>query len=106
MRHALQSTLSSFLYTVIAYESRVNNESIDGFKYMQSFTDVCTGAVFVYFLKAKSEAIQAKEKFLADVASYGTVKCIRSDNGTEFTNREFQTLLRKKKIRKKPERDS
>ena len=31
----------------------VNNESIDGFKYMQSFTDVCTGAVFVYFLRAK-----------------------------------------------------
>ena len=58
---------------------------------MQSFTDVCTGAVFVYFLKAKSEAIQAKEKFLADVASYGTVKCIRSDNGNEFTNRVSET---------------
>ena len=77
----------------------VNNESIDGFKYMQSFTDVCTGAVFVYFLKAKSDAVQATEKYLADVAPYGTVKCIRSDNGTEFTNSEFQTLLRKNKIR-------
>lgn len=77
----------------------VNNESIDRFKYMQSFTDVCTGAVFVYFLKAKSDAVQATEKYLADVAPYGTVKCIRSDNGTEFTNREFQTLLRKNKIR-------
>lgn len=77
----------------------INNESIDGFKYMQSFTDVCTGAVLVYFLKAKSDAVQATEKYLADVAPYGTVKCIRSDNGTEFTNREFQTLLRKNKIR-------
>ena len=48
---------------------------------MQSFTDVCTGAVFVYFLKAKSDAIQATEKFLADIAPYGTVKCIQSDNG-------------------------
>ena len=67
----------------------VNNESINGFKYMHSFTDVCTGAVFVYFLKAKSDAVQATEKYLADVAPYGTVKCIRSDNGTEFTSKEF-----------------
>lgn len=66
---------------------------------MQSFTDVCTGAVFTYFLKAKSDAVQATEKFLADVAPYGTVKCIRSDNGTEFTDRDFQTLLRENKIR-------
>ena len=77
----------------------VNNESIDGFKYMHSFTDVYTGAVMVYFLKAKSDAVQATEKYLADVAPYGTVKCIRSDNGTEFTSREFQTLLRKNKIK-------
>lgn len=77
----------------------VNNESIGGFKYMQSFTDVYTGAVFVYFLKAKSDALQAIEKFLADVAPYGSVKCLRSDNGTEFPNREFQSLLRKNKIR-------
>ncbi|KAK7895537.1 hypothetical protein WMY93_020862 [Mugilogobius chulae] len=77
----------------------VSNESIDGVRYMQSFTDVCTGAVFVYFLRAKSDALQATEKFLADVAPYGTVKCLRSDNGTEFTNREFQTLLRKNKIK-------
>lgn len=77
----------------------VPNESIAGFKYMQSFTDVCTGAAFVYFLKAKSDALQATEKFLADVAPYGRVKCIRSDNGTEYTNREFQELLRKNRIR-------
>lgn len=77
----------------------VTNGSIDGYKYMQSFTDVCTGVVFTYFLKAKSDAVQATEKFLADVAPYGDVKCIRSDNGTEYTSREFKTLLRKNKIR-------
>lgn len=77
----------------------VNNDSIYGFKYLQSFTDVYTGAVFVYFLKAESDVVQATEKFLADVAPYGNVKCIRSDNGTEFTNNEFRALLRKNKIR-------
>ena len=33
----------------------VTNGSIDGYRYMQSFTDVCTGVVFTYFLKAKSD---------------------------------------------------
>ncbi|KAJ8358742.1 hypothetical protein SKAU_G00152670 [Synaphobranchus kaupii] len=35
----------------------------------------------------------------ADTAPYGKVKCMRSDNGTEFTSRDFQTLLRKNGIR-------
>ena len=65
---------------------------------MQSFTDVCTGSVYL-LPDAKSDAVQATEKYLADVAPYGTVKCIRSDNGAEFTNGEFQTLLRKNKVR-------
>ena len=77
----------------------VTNGSIEGYRYMQSFTDVYTGVVFTYFLKAKSDAVLATEKFLADIAPYGSVKCIRSDNGTEFTSREFKTLLRKNKIR-------
>ena len=29
----------------------VSTESIDGYKYVQSFTDDYSGAVFVYFLK-------------------------------------------------------
>lgn len=77
----------------------VATESRDGYKYVQSFTDDYSGAIFVYFLKTKSDTVQATEKFLADTAPYGKVKCIRSDNGTEFTCRDFQTLLRKNKIR-------
>lgn len=77
----------------------VSNKSIYGFKYLQSFTDVYTGAVFVYCLKAKNDVVQANERILADVAPYCNVKCIRSDNGTEFANNEFRTLLRKNKIK-------
>ena len=64
-----------------------------------SFTDDYSNAVFVYFLKKKSDAVQATEKFLADVSPYGKVMCMRSDNGTEFTGGDFQALLRKSKIR-------
>lgn len=77
----------------------VSNESIDGYKYVQSFTDDYSNAVFVYFLNTKNDTVQATEKFLADTVPYGTVKCIRSDNGTEFMSRDFQTFLRKNRIK-------
>lgn len=53
----------------------------------------------MYFLKAKSDTTKATERFLADTAPYGSVKCIRSDNGTEYTSKEFQELLNKNGIR-------
>lgn len=73
--------------------------SLEGHKYAQSFTDDYSGAITVYFLKSKSDAIHATERFLADSAPYGKVKCLRSDNGGEFTNREFKSLLTKNRIR-------
>ncbi|KIC01241.1 hypothetical protein OA88_15095, partial [Flavobacterium sp. JRM] len=57
------------------------------------------GTMFVYFLKTKGDTIQATEKFLADIAPFGETKCIRSDNGTEFMSRDFQSLLTRSKIR-------
>lgn len=71
----------------------------DGYRYVIAFTDDYSGMIFPYFLKAKSYAAQATEKFIADVAPYGKIKCIRSDNGTEFTGQEFQSLLRSNGIR-------
>ena len=73
--------------------------SRDGYKYAISFTDDFSGAVSVYFLKTKSDTTLATKKFLADSAPYGRVKCIRSDNGTEYTSDVFQSLLREKGIR-------
>lgn len=73
--------------------------SLGGHKYAQSFTDDFSGAMTVYFLKSKSDAVQATERFLADSAPHGRVKCIRSDNGTEFTNKDFKALLTKNGIK-------
>lgn len=77
----------------------IEPEAKDGFRYTLAFTDDYSGAVFVYFLKAKSDTVKATEKFIADVAPYGKIKCVRSDNGTEFTAKEFQSLLSKNAIR-------
>ena len=71
----------------------------EGFKYAISFTDDYSGVVFVYFLKQKSDAYKACERFIADCAPQGKVKCIRSDNGTEFTGKDFQDVLVKNGIK-------
>ena len=55
-----------------------------------------------YFLKQKSDTVEATKKFLADVSPFGKVKCLRSDltikrlrsdNGSEFISKEFEALL-------------
>lgn len=71
----------------------------DGFRFALAFTDDYSGAIFTYFLKAKSDPVKATERFIADVAPYGKIKCIRSDNGTEFTSSAFQALLCQNAIR-------
>ena len=71
----------------------------DGFRYTLSFVDDYSGIIMVYFLKQKSDTAETTARFLADVAPYGTVKCIRSDNGTEFTCEKFRSLLVKNQIK-------
>ena len=77
----------------------VTPESDEGFKYALALTDDYSGAIFTYLLKNKSDTLAATEKFLADSSPFGQVKCIRSDNGSEFTSNTFKTLLVKNKIK-------
>ena len=71
----------------------------DGFRYAISFIDDYSGVIFLYFLKQKSDTVAATERFLADAAPYGEVKRLRSDNGTEYTSKEFQSLCVRNRIK-------
>ena len=71
----------------------------EGFRYVLGFIDDYSGIIMIYFLKHKSDTLRATEKFLSDCAPYGSVKCIRSDNGTEFTSNAFESLLIKHSIK-------
>eukprot|EP00795_Rhopilema_esculentum_P009995 gene9995-18622_t len=71
----------------------------NGFRYVMSIVDDYSSLIMVYFLKGKNDAIHAMEKFLADVAVYGTVKRMRCDNGGEFTSVKFKQLLIENKIK-------
>lgn len=71
----------------------------DGFKYALCFVDDYTGINMVYFLKQKRDTLEVTQKFLADIAPFGKIKRIRSDNGTEFKSNQFESLLRKNLIK-------
>ena len=86
----------------------------DGFRYAMIFVDDYSSCSFTYFLKHKSDALKATEKFLADTKPYGRVKTfnfhcdisptgdtkrLRSDNGGEYISAEFKSLLLKHHIK-------
>ena len=47
----------------------------------------------LYFLKHKSDTLLATKNYQADITPYGHVKCLQTNNGTEFTSEPFQQLL-------------
>lgn len=73
--------------------------SHSGHRYALSLRDDYSSAVLVYFLRNKSDTVQGTERFIADVAPYGKIKCMRYDNGTEYTGRDFQALMNRSIIR-------
>ena len=44
----------------------------------------------IYMLN-KNDMLKAFEKFIADIALYGNMKCVRSDQGTELTSNAFES---------------
>lgn len=76
----------------------VSPVSSENSKYVISFVDDYSGIIFVYFLKNKSDAVEATAKFIADVTKFGSIKRLRSDNGSEYTSKQFVNLMVENKI--------
>ncbi|CAH2109248.1 unnamed protein product [Euphydryas editha] len=66
-------------------------ESIGGFKYFILFVDDFTRMTAVYFLKNKNDAFKSfrEYKVLVENQTNKKIRIIRSDNGREFCNAEF-----------------
>ena len=64
-----------------------------GCKNVINFIDDYSDLTMLYFLKHKSDTLSTTTKYLSDIAPYGHVKCLQTDNGTEFTSETFQQLL-------------
>lgn len=68
--------------------------SFSGAKYFVSFIDDCSRKVFVYTMKSKSEVYAKFVDFKAYVENQlsSKIKILRSDNGKEYMNKNFEKL--------------
>ncbi|KAE8732732.1 hypothetical protein F3Y22_tig00001750pilonHSYRG00022 [Hibiscus syriacus] len=65
--------------------------SLGGSRYYVTFIDDFSRKVWVYFLKQKSEVFEKFKLWKAEVENQTgrKIKCLRSDNGTEYTDSQF-----------------
>ena len=66
----------------------------NGARYFLTLIDDFSRKVWVYFLRKKSEVLSRFKVWKAEVEKEQgrSMKCLRSDNGGEFTSREFQSF--------------
>lgn len=77
----------------------IDPEDRNGMKYALICIDKYSNLTSVYFIKQKSDAASAFKQYLSDIAPFGTVKAVRSDQGGEFLSKEFGSLLTDNKIK-------
>jgi transposase InsO family protein len=69
--------------------------SISGMRYFVTFIDCFSRMIWVYLMKHKDEVLKCFQDFCALVKTqFNTqVQTIRTDNGTEYVNKEFGAFL-------------
>lgn len=74
----------------------METSSLSGARYFLLFVDDYSRMTFIYFLKQKNEALNRFKEFKSLVENQQSkkIKVIRSDNGLEFCNKEFEGYLK------------
>ena len=75
--------------------------SLNNAKYLLTFIDDYTRKTFIYFLKTKDEVFNKFIEFktYAEKETNHEIKCVRSDNGKEFVNKQLDDYLKKNGIK-------
>jgi Integrase core domain/GAG-pre-integrase domain len=75
-------------------------ESYDNFKYFVTFIDDFSRATWLYLLNSKAKVFSIFKEFVNLVSTqYNTqVKILRTDNGTEYVNKNFRNFLNDSRI--------
>lgn len=78
-------------------------ESLGGRKYFLTFIDDASRKVWIYVLKTKAEVFQHFQTFHAMMKreTGKKLKCFRTDNGGEYTSKEFEAYCATRGIRHK-----
>ncbi|KAI3509833.1 hypothetical protein L1887_25356 [Cichorium endivia] len=79
----------------------VKQTSVSGMRYMLTFIDDYSRYVWVFFMKEKSDTFSKFKEFKITVEGEVGMKirCLRSDNGGEYTSEEFKQYLKECGIR-------
>jgi len=79
----------------------VKQPSIGGMRYMVTFIDDFSRYVWTFFMKEKSEAFSKFKEFkeIVEGEVEQKIRCLRTDNGGEYSSREFSQYLRECQIR-------
>lgn len=74
----------------------METSSLNGARYFILFVDDFSRMTFIYFLKKKNEAFTKFKIFKTMVENQlnKKIKMLRSDNGLEYTNKEFENYLK------------
>ena len=73
--------------------------ALGGYRYAVTFTEEQTRFRFYYPLKSKSDVLQAFKRLVTEVEALGfKVRLLRSDNGGEYQNQEFESFCVEQKI--------
>ena len=75
----------------------MSSTSLSGFEYYITFIDDFSRKTWIYFLKAKSEVFEKFKEFKALIENLSDkkIKTLRSDNGGEYTSKEFGAFLQR-----------
>ncbi|KAL2092442.1 hypothetical protein ACEWY4_012240 [Coilia grayii] len=76
---------------------KINVKSLSGAEYFLTFIDDKTHYVWVYVLKHKDEVFSKIVQWKAEVETYTgrKLKVLRTDNGGEYTSKEFEAFLKR-----------
>lgn len=76
-------------------------ESNGGNKYFVTFIDDATRKTWIYILKTKSQVFETFQKFhvMVERETESKLKCLRTDNGGEYTSHEFKNYCAQYGIR-------
>lgn len=74
----------------------MQNVSVGGSRYFVTFIDDYSRKVYVYFMENKAEVLEKFKEYKNRVENElnAKIKCLRSDNGTEYINRAFDIYLK------------
>ena len=80
---------------------KIGTESLGGANYFLTFIDDMTHYVWVYALKTKDEVFKyfLEWKTQAEKSSGHQLKVLRTDNGGEYTSKEFENYLKSEGVR-------